>query len=73
MRFVAIKPYMIMFSLLLRVNGPLSAHEDIRNLPVATVVRLYKDYAWEAVIEEPNRISEGLLESFPGEPVMRWA
>ena len=66
MRFVAIKPYMIMFSLLLSVSGPLSAHEDIHNLPVATVVRLYKDYAWEAVIDQPNLISEGLLESSPG-------
>ena len=66
MRFVTIKRYLIMFSLVLSVNGPLSAHEDVHNLPVATVVRLYKDYAWEAVVEEPNLVREGLLESSPG-------
>jgi hypothetical protein len=65
MRFVAIKPYMIVFSLLLSVNGPLSAQEDIHNLPVATVVRLYRDYAWEAVVEEPNLLREELLSSPP--------
>jgi len=65
MRFLAINPYLTVLSLLLSVNGPLSAEESIQNSPVETVVKLYKDYAWEAVIELPNPPSEPLLSSPP--------
>ena len=66
MRFLAINLYLVVLSLLLSVNGPLSAQEGIQNSPAETVVKLYKDYAWEAVIEVPNPPSEPLLSSPPG-------
>lgn len=36
--------------------------EPASNSPVATVVKLYKTYAWEAIIDEPELEGQGLLE-----------